>query len=321
VGNKIVGLADVDLYGGLGTNAGQTLFFNGPAGPNGNGSGKYLNSQAISAYGWSSVGNPNYNALQVSLRKQFSQGLQFDLNYALSKSIDITSTASRVGFARVGYQNIGLLGSRLENAFRLNDLRSVSDFDTTHQFNANWIADLPFGRGKRFATDAGSVANTIIGGWQLSGVARYTSGLPVSIDVGQNWPTDWQYTGLAQMVVPTKAGGFRQPNGSVSLFRDPATAQASFGIPFPGGSGLAQRAARLGLCRPRHGPEQELQDLREPEPDVPLGNLQRAEPGSLQRAGRRIDCAFTAAGPKRLRHLFRIADPTSRHAFALRYEF
>jgi hypothetical protein len=82
VGNKIVGLADVDLYGGLGTNAGQTLFFNGPAGPNGNGSGKYLNSQAISAYGWSSVGNPNYNALQVSLRKQFSQGLQFDLNYA-----------------------------------------------------------------------------------------------------------------------------------------------------------------------------------------------------------------------------------------------
>jgi len=237
VGNEIVGLADVDLYGGLGTDAGQTLFFNGPAGPNGNGSGKYMNSQAISAYGWSSVGNSNYNALQVSLRKQFSQGLQFDLNYAFSKSIDITSTASRVGFALVGYQNIGLLGSRLENAFHLNDLRSVSDFDTTHQFNANWIADLPFGRGKRFAADAGSVANTIIGGWQLSGVARYTSGLPVSIDVGQNWPTDWQYTGLAQMVVPTKAGAFRQPNGSVSLFRDPATAQANFGIPFPGGSG------------------------------------------------------------------------------------
>jgi hypothetical protein len=196
-----------------------------------------MNSQAISAFGWSSVGNSNYNALQVSLRKQFSSGLQFDLNYSFSKSIDITSTASRVGFALVGYQNIGLLGSRLENAFHLNDLRAVSDFDSTHQFNANWIADLPFGRGKRFAANAGSVANTLIGGWQLSGVARYTSGLPVSIDVGQNWPTDWQYTGLAQMVVPTKAGAFRQPNGSVSLFRDPAAAQANFGIPFPGGSG------------------------------------------------------------------------------------
>jgi hypothetical protein len=237
VGNEIVGLADVDLYGGLGTDNGQTLFFNGPAGPNGNGSGKFMNSQAISAFGWSSVGNSNYNALQVSLRKQFSQGLQFDLNYAFSKSIDITSTASRVGFALVGYQNIGLLGSRLENAFRLNALRAPSDFDTTHQFNANWIADLPFGHGKHFLSNAGSAANAVIGGWQLSGVARYTSGLPVSIDVGQNWPTDWQYTGLAQMTVPTKAGAYRQPNGSVSLFRDPATAQANFSIPFPGGSG------------------------------------------------------------------------------------
>ena len=238
VGNEIVGLADIDLYGGLGDNNGNSLYFNGSAaGPNKNGSGKYLNSQAISAYGWSSVANSNYNALQVSLRKQFSQGLQFDLNYAFSKSIDITSTASRVGFALVGYQNIGLLGSRLENAFRPNALRAVSDFDTTHQFNANWIADLPFGRGRRFAGNAASVANAFIGGWQLSGVARYTSGLPVSIDVGQNWPTDWQYTGLAQMVVPTKAGAFRQPNGSVSLFLDPATAQANFAIPFPGGSG------------------------------------------------------------------------------------
>ncbi len=237
VGNEIVGLADVDLYGGLGTNNAQTLFFNGPAGPNGNGSGKYMNSQAISAYGWSSVGNSNYNALQASLRKQFSGGLQFDLNYTYSKSIDITSTASRVGFALVGYQNIGLLGSRLENAFKLNALRAVSDFDTTHQFNGNWIAELPLGRGKRFAANAGPVANAVIGGWQLSGLARYTTGLPASIDVGQNWPTDWQYTGLAQMVVPTRAGVFRQANGSVTMFKNPAAAQANFGIPLPGGSG------------------------------------------------------------------------------------
>lgn len=240
VGNEIVGLADIDLYGGLGaTNGVQSagpLFFNGPTGFNG-GAGKFMNDQAISAYGWSSVGNSNYNALQASLRKQFGHGLQFDLNYTYSKSIDITSTASRVGFALVGYQNIGLLGSRLENAFNLNALRAVSDYDLTHQFNANWIADLPFGKGKRFAGDAGSMTEALIGGWQLSGVARWTSGFPVSIDVGQNWPTDWQYTGLAQMTSPVKAGVYRQPNGSVTLFANPATAQADFNIPFPGGSG------------------------------------------------------------------------------------
>jgi hypothetical protein len=242
VGNEIVGLADIDLYGYLGDNGSHPpvtnpLFFNGPVGINGNGEGKYLNSQAISAYAWSSVGNANYNALQATLRKQFSNGVQFDLNYTYSKSIDITSTASRVGFALVGYQNIGLLGSRLENAFLPNAIRAVSDYDLAHQFNANWIAELPFGKGKRFAADAGTTLDALVGGWELSGAARWTSGFPVSIDVGQNWPTDWQYTGLAQMTAKTKAGVFKQPDGSVTLFANPAAAQLNFAIPFPGGSG------------------------------------------------------------------------------------
>ena len=243
VGNEIVGLADIDLYGYFGDNQNGTLHFNGPAGFF-NGAGKYLNNQAISAYAWSSVGNSNFNALQASLRKQFSNGVQFDLNYTYSKSIDVTSTAARVGFALVGYQNIGLVGSRLENAFDPNSQRSVSDFDLTHQINANWIADLPFGKGKRFAANASPMANGFIGGWQLTGVARWTSGYPFSVDVGQNWPTDWQYTGLAQLAGPKpKTGVFRQSNGSVTLFADPATVQSEFIIPFPG-SGASRNVLR-----------------------------------------------------------------------------
>ena len=71
-------------------------------------------------YGWSSIGSSSYHALQASLRKQFSHGVQFDLNYTYSKSMDITSAASRVGFSVYGYQNIGLVGSRLANAFSPN---------------------------------------------------------------------------------------------------------------------------------------------------------------------------------------------------------
>jgi hypothetical protein len=169
VGNEVVGIADIDLFGYLGDNGIHTpytnpLFFNGPPGLMGTGAGKYLNNQAISAYAWSSVGDSNFNALQASLRKQFSNGLQFDLNYTFSKSIDVTSTASRVGFALVGYQNIGLVGSRLENAFNPNSQRSVSDFDLTHQLNANWLAELPFGRGRHFAANAGRAAEAFIGG-------------------------------------------------------------------------------------------------------------------------------------------------------------
>ncbi|HKH98330.1 MAG TPA: carboxypeptidase-like regulatory domain-containing protein [Candidatus Sulfotelmatobacter sp.] len=249
VGNEIVGLADIDLYGYLGDNGIHTpytnpLFFNGPLNFQGTGQGKYLNNQAISAFAWSTVGHSNYNALQASLRKQFSNGLQFDLNYTYSKSLDDTSTAARVGFALVGYQNIGLVGSRLENAFSPDSQYAVSDFDMTHQINANWLAELPFGKGKRFASSAGPAAEALIGGWQLTGVARWTSGLPFSVDVGQNWPTDWQYTGLAQLVgSKPHTGVYRQSNGSVTIFSNPSASQAEFVIPFPG-SGASRNVLR-----------------------------------------------------------------------------
>jgi hypothetical protein len=248
IGDEIVGLADIDAYGGLGDNTvpcGSTsavpYFFNGPGGFN-NGAGKYLNDQAFSMYGWSSVGTSSYHALQVSLRKQFSHGVQFDFNYTFSKSIDITSAASRVGFAVSGYQNIGLVGTRLANAFSPNLARAVSDYDLTHQLNLNWIADLPIGKGRALGRNASGVLNALIGDWQVSGLARWTSGFPFSVDGGQRWPTDWFLTAIAQMTVKQKPGIFHlvgtdatgKPYSFVSPFANPAGAQAAFVPPLPG---------------------------------------------------------------------------------------
>src|SRR5260370_39565471 len=120
----------------------------------------------------------------MNLRKQVSHGFQFDFNYTWSKSIAITSAASRVGLSVYGYQNVGLVGTRLANAFSPNLARAVSDFDTTHQFNLNWIAELPVGKGRALAGNANAWLDAIIGGWQTSGVARLTRGLPVSSDGG-----------------------------------------------------------------------------------------------------------------------------------------
>jgi hypothetical protein len=235
IGDEIVGLADIDLFGGLGDNGGSgaSYFFNGPLGLLGNGSGKFLSNQAISMYGWSSVGTSDYHALQVSLRKQFSHGVQFDFNYTFSKSIDITSAASRVGFSVYGYQNIGLVGSRLANDFSPNLARAVSDFDLTHQMNLNWIADLPIGKGRALGRNASGVLNAFIGDWQISGLARWTSGFPFSVDGGQRWPTNWFLTAIAEMTAPPKTGVFKR-NGSVSVFADPVAAQADFTLPLPG---------------------------------------------------------------------------------------
>jgi hypothetical protein len=246
IGDEIVGLFDIDAAGGLGDNSGsgKPYFFNGPLGLNG-GAGKFLNDQAFSMYGWSSIGSSNYHALQASLRKQFSHGLQFDLNYTFSKSMDITSAASRVGFSVYGYQNIGLVGSRLANAFSPNLARAVSDYDLTHQVNLNWIADVPIGKGRALAHNAGGVVDAFIGGWQLSGLARWTSGFPYSVDGGQRWPTDWFLTAITQMTARPKTGIFHllgtdangKPYAFVSPFANPTAAQNDFTLPLPGGVG------------------------------------------------------------------------------------
>ena len=241
IGDEIVGLADIDSYGGLGDNSGSNTpyFFNSPPGPGSSPfgtSGKFLNNQAFSMYGWSSIGSSNYHAFQASLRKQLSHGIQFDLNYTFSKSTDITSAASRVGFSVYGYQNIGLVGSRLANAFSPNLARAVSDYDLTHQMNLNWIADVPIGKGRALAHNANGIVDAFIGGWQLSGLARWTSGFPFSVDGGQRWPTDWFLTAITQMTARPKTGTFKQ-NGSVNIFADPAGAQNDFTLPLPGGVG------------------------------------------------------------------------------------
>jgi hypothetical protein len=241
-GNEVVGLGNIDLYGSLTDTLGNFYNFGNPApvsnpcvfyGPPCNNfvAGDMLNGQFTSMYGWSSIGRSNYNALQASVRKQISNGVQFDLNYTFSKSIDITSAAARVGY------NQGLNGSQLVNAFSPNQNRGVSDFDTTHQFNANWIAELPFGRGKHFARNAGSVVDAFIGGWQVSGLIRWSSGFPFSVGSGQAWATDWNYSGLATMTSRPKTGVFAQPDGSISVFADPSAAKAVFEYTYPGQSG------------------------------------------------------------------------------------
>lgn len=247
VGDEIVGLADVDIYEGLGDDQGHYYSFCAKPGcaatgagtyasPFGGGIGDYLNNQAFSTYGWSSIGSSSYHALQMNLRKQVSHGFQFDFNYTWSKSIDITSAASRVGFSVYGYQNIGLVGTRLANAFSPNLARAVSDFDTTHQFNLNWVAELPVGKGRALAGNANGWLNAFIGGWSTAGVARWTSGFPFSVDGGQRWPTDWFLTAIAQMTAKPKTGTFKR-QGRVDLFADPAAAQADFIEPLPGGVG------------------------------------------------------------------------------------
>jgi Carboxypeptidase regulatory-like domain len=193
----------------------------------------FFNPQFTSLYGWRGAGTSSYNALQVTIRRGMTHGLQWDFNYTYSRSIDIGSNAERVNEVDAYYQ-----ADQIINSWAPGQLRGPSDFDTTHQFNTNWVFDLPVGRGKRFASGASRWVNAIIGNWEWSGLARWTSGFPTTIETFTSFPTNWYLPSTAILNGPKpQTGTFLNAAGNPGLFKDPAAAQADFRYSLPGESG------------------------------------------------------------------------------------
>jgi len=105
VWGRTTALANLDYWalisngiGGIGrpggTTDGQGVFTPSQYYPSVLGRNAFFNRQFHSLYAWRSIGNANYHAMQVNLRKRMSQGIQFDFNYTFSKSIDISSDAN-----------------------------------------------------------------------------------------------------------------------------------------------------------------------------------------------------------------------------------
>jgi hypothetical protein len=193
----------------------------------------YWDDQFSSLYAWRSIGNSNYHGLQLSLRHAMSHGLQFDFNYTYSKSIDIGSNAERVSL----FEGFGF-ASQVINSWSPNQLRGLSDFDMKHQINTNWVYELPFGRGRRFGSGANKFVDAVLGGWGISGIVHWTSGLPFSMGSGAGWSTNWELEGAAVQTGPTgKIGRFTDASGNPNLFQNPDQAIGAFRVPYPGESG------------------------------------------------------------------------------------
>ena len=194
----------------------------------------YFMPQFSSLWGWRTSGNSDYHALNLTLRKALRNGVQFDVNYTFSKSIDVGSNAERVNV----FDTAGGFSSQVINSWAPNQLRAVSDFDMRHQINANWVIDLPFGRGKKFGSGMGRVADAVIGGWSLTGLFHWSTGLPFSVFPGDGWPTNYDLTGEAVKIGnPGKIGVYRDASNNPSMFPDRDTAIAAFRDPFPGEGG------------------------------------------------------------------------------------
>jgi hypothetical protein len=195
----------------------------------------YFDDQWSSLYSWRSTGNSAYHSLQLTLKHAMSSGLQFDFNYTFSKSIDVGSNAERINIFETA---TGGFGDQIINSWSPNQLRGVSDFDMRHQITSDWVYEMPFGRGRRWAGSGGKIADAIVGGWGLSGIVHWTSGLPWSMQPGAGWPTNWELQGLAvQTSNPGRVGVFHDSQGNPTMFKDLTKAASAFRVPYPGESG------------------------------------------------------------------------------------
>jgi hypothetical protein len=120
---------------------------------------------------WCACNSSTYNSLQTKLEKRLSNGLTFLTAYTFGKSIDEVSTAS-LGFHGGGYAR---------NWYHPEWEKGPSDFNSKHRFVNSLSYALPFGKGKRLASNVNGVADALIGGWELQGIQSYTSGLPYTI--------------------------------------------------------------------------------------------------------------------------------------------
>ncbi len=208
--------------------------------------GRFYNPQFNSLFSWTSNGTSSYNALQLILRHPTSHGLQTDVSYTLSKSLDLGSDAERTCLQCGG--NGQSTFSWIVNAFRPQQNYGVSDFDTRHIVTADWLYILPVGRGQHFAGDLPRVVDALVGGWQLSGIARWTSGLPFTVINGTGWEVDWSKQSALVVTGHDPQGLLRtrtheDANGAPQAFANAAALLASIGNggplrnPLPGESG------------------------------------------------------------------------------------
>ncbi|MBD0370153.1 MAG: TonB-dependent receptor [Pyrinomonadaceae bacterium] len=161
------------------------------------------------------LGSSSYNGMLVSVRRRFAQGLQFDFNYTLSHAIDNQSSIANTVF-----------GGLVCDIRNLRVCRGNSDFDIRHLVNANFIYELPFGKGRMFASDASGVLENIVGGWTVTGIFTARSGLPFNLTTS-SFPVGFVFNSPAVITGANPTDLIGQINttgsGQVQFFQNPTT--------------------------------------------------------------------------------------------------
>jgi hypothetical protein len=188
---------------------------------NGGNAGRQLNQKFGRAVGTSlhgSLGTARYDSLQMRAERRFANGYQLGFNYTWGHALGYTNEDSGAGPRRVG-----LPWEYGKNYGSLN-------LDLRHNFQMNYIAELPFGRGKRWAQDG--ALNHILGGWQINGLLSRYSGRAFTItdaDGTLNAPGSSQYGDCVSTPVKLGETGANSRYYDISAFARVPSTERRFG--------------------------------------------------------------------------------------------
>ena len=184
---------------------------------------------------WANLGMSTYHALQTSLNRRYANGFTFTLGYTFSKELD------------------NLLGSP-RNPYNAAMEKAPGSINRTHVFTGTYVYALPFGAGKRM-NPGNAVARYLVSDWNISGIASYSSGAPLSI-VGSACTSGNILGTCFPNYNPSYSGDVRingnYGDGSV-LGSTPTTylAKSAFSTALPFTVGNVARTAAFGLYAPR----------------------------------------------------------------------
>jgi hypothetical protein len=125
-----------------------------------------------------SVGNMNYNALQVVLQKRYGHGLEGQFSYSYEKCM--TNDDGYYGTWGSTTQ-AGPSGNYWQNLYDPHGDYARCYWDSTHVISAYAVYELPFGHGKPFAANTSAAVNTVIGNWSINPIVSWHTGFPLSL--------------------------------------------------------------------------------------------------------------------------------------------
>jgi Carboxypeptidase regulatory-like domain/TonB dependent receptor-like, beta-barrel len=159
------------------------------------------------------VGNGHYDSLQATLQRRFSNGLALTVNYTWSKAINAVNNAGD--------------GPEIQVFDYLYLNRSRTGFDRTHNMSITNVWALPFGKGKRWASNGGA-ASAVLGGWQFNSLISAMTGVPFTVygsGSGFNTPGSSQTADQVGSVQKLGGIGVDDPFYDPSAFADPNAAR------------------------------------------------------------------------------------------------